>query len=200
MSRLIIAGGGLAGCLAALALHRCRNDVEVILVEQQTSFGGNHTWSFFTSDIARPHRWVIEDFVEFRWHDHEVHFPGRSRTIGIPYNSLTSAALDRAVKSALTTDQYRLGSAIRDIGSAHVTLDSGERIEADAVIDARGGGSSDGLDLCFQKFVGRTVDFTAGHGVQRPVIMDATVEQHDGYRFLYFLPLTTSRLLIEDTY
>src|SRR5690349_20138117 len=30
--------------------------------------------------------------------------------------------------------------------------------------------------------------------------MDATVEQLDDYRFLYFLPFTHSKLLIEDTY
>ena len=30
--------------------------------------------------------------------------------------------------------------------------------------------------------------------------MDATVPQHDGYRFVYVLPLTPTRLLLEDTY
>src|SRR5690606_30740959 len=30
-------------------------------------------------------------------------------------------------------------------------------------------------------------------------VMDATVSQADGYRFLYVLPLTESRLLVEDT-
>jgi len=200
MTRLIIAGGGLAGCLAALALNRRRTEVEAILVEQQQSFGGIHTWSYFHSDVAAANRWIIEDLVEFRWADHEVHFPGRSRILGIPYNSLSSTSLDRAVKSTLHPRRYRLGSAITDISSRHVTLKSGERIEADVVIDARGGSSTDGLDLGFQKFVGQVVEFRAGHNVGRPIIMDATVEQHDGYRFLYFLPLDGSRLLIEDTY
>lgn len=199
MHRLIIAGGGLAGCLAALALAR-RSDVAVTVVEQQTSFGGNHTWSFFDTDIDPGQRWVVEGLVEFRWPDHQVHFPGRSRDIEIGYNSLRSPALDQAVKSTLRPDQYRLGAAIREAGTRHVLLASGERLEADAVIDARGGGAFESLDLCWQKFVGRVYDFAAGHGIARPIIMDATVEQHDGYRFLYFLPLSRSRLLIEDTY
>jgi lycopene beta-cyclase len=38
------------------------------------------------------------------------------------------------------------------------------------------------------------------HGVVRPVIMDATVPQLDGYRFAYLLPLSATELLIEDTY
>ena len=33
----------------------------------------------------------------------------------------------------------------------------------------------------------------------RPIVMDATVAQLDGYRFVYVLPLAPTRLLIEDT-
>jgi lycopene beta-cyclase len=35
--------------------------------------------------------------------------------------------------------------------------------------------------------------------VERPVVMDATVAQIDGYRFVYVLPLGPDQLLIEDT-
>jgi lycopene beta-cyclase len=56
------------------------------------------------------------------------------------------------------------------------------------------------LQLGWQKFVGRVYHFADGHRVVRPVIMDARVEQIDGYRFLYFLPLSANELLIEDTY
>jgi lycopene beta-cyclase len=100
----------------------------------------------------------------------------------------------------LRPDQYRLNATIRGVGANRVVLAGGERLEADAVIDARGGGVGQGLDLCWQKFVGRVFDFASGHGIARPVIMDARVDQLDGYRFLYFLPLSRSRLLIEDTY
>ena len=36
--------------------------------------------------------------------------------------------------------------------------------------------------------------------VTRPVIMDATVAQLDGFRFVYTLPLAPDRVLVEDTY
>lgn len=200
MTRLIIAGGGLAGCLAALALQRRRSDIQVTLVEQQSAFGGNHIWSFFDTDIDPSHRWVIKDLAEFRWPEHEVHFPNRSRTIAAGYNSLRSAALDRLVRARLQPDRYRLGAEIRSIGPDHVELASGERMEADAVVDARGGGAFAGLQLGWQKFVGRLLEFSGEHRVRRPIIMDATVEQHDGYRFFYFLPLSRTRLFVEDTY
>lgn len=199
MTRLIIAGGGLAGCLTALALAR-RPDLQILIVEGQAGFGGNHTWSFFDTDVDPADRWLVKELVEFHWSDHEVHFPRRSRRIDIGYNSLTSAGLDRAIRSRLRADQYRLGAAIGEVAADHVILADGERLEADGVIDARGGMGIQGLDLCWQKFVGKIFDFGGNHGISRPVIMDATVEQHDGFRFLYFLPLSRSRLLIEDTY
>ena len=199
MTRLIIAGGGLAGCLTALALAS-RPDLQILLVESQARFGGNHTWSFFDTDVDQADRWLVKELVEFHWSDHEVHFPRRSRRIDIGYNSLTSAGLDRAVRSRLRADQYRVGASVREVAVDHVILAGGERLEADAVIDARGGTKAEGLDLCWQKFVGQIFDFGGSHRISRPVIMDATVGQHDGYRFLYFLPLSRSRLLIEDTY
>ena len=68
------------------------------------------------------------------------------------------------------------------------------------MIDARGVGAMNGLDLGRQKFIGRTYRCFTPHRVTRPVIMDATVEQVDGYRFVYQLPLSETELLIEDTY
>lgn len=43
---IAILGGGLAGGLIALALHRARPDVRVKLIEADDMFGGNHVWSF----------------------------------------------------------------------------------------------------------------------------------------------------------
>ncbi len=198
--RLIIAGGGLAGCLAALALAERRPDIDFLVVEEGEQFGGNHVWSFFDADVAGPDRWLIEPLVGRRWADHEVRFPNRLRTLGFGYNSVKSADLDSRMRSALAPERYRLRSRIAEIGPDRVTLANGERFEAAAVIDARGAGPHPKLDLAWQKFVGLTCRFADGHGVERPVIMDACVEQDDGYRFVYSLPFSATDLLVEDTY
>ena len=200
VTRIIIAGGGLAGGLAALAIARRRPDVELLLIEQGESFGGNHTWSYFDTDVGLNHRWVLDAIRSIHWDDHEVRFPRRRRTIPIGYNSIRSARFDEAIRAALRPDQYRLREVIADLGPTRIRLSSGERIDAAAVIDARGPAAMPGLALGWQKFVGRTYRFARGHGVPRPVIMDATIPQHDGYRFLYFLPFSDTDLLIEDTY
>jgi lycopene beta-cyclase len=197
---LVIAGGGLSGCLAALALAERRPDVPVLLLEQEEGFGGNHIWSFFDSDIAAGDRWLIDPLVACRWSDHEVRFPARRRHIGIGYNSVTSASLDRAVRARLSPDQYRLGCAIAGLSPDAILLDNGERIEAHGVVDARGGPLPEGLDLAWQKFVGRTYRLPQAHGSVRPVIMDAKVDQQDGYRFVYTLPFSKTEVMVEDTY
>jgi lycopene beta-cyclase len=78
-------------------------------------------------------------------------------------------------------------------------LAGGERL-AGAVIDARGAGDLRALDLGWQKFLGVHYRFERPHGIRRPMIMDATVEQLDGYRFVYLLPFSDTELLVEDTY
>ena len=197
---LIIAGGGLAGCLAALALARRRPELPLLLVEQSDVFGGNHVWSFFDADVATDHRWLVEPAVAASWDGYSIHFPDRERVLPTRYNSLTSECLDRLVRERLRPDQYRLGAAIAELEPNAIRLATGETLSAAAVIDARGPAALDALDLGWQKFVGREFRLSAPHGLERPIVMDARVDQADGYRFVYCLPFAEDRLLIEDTY
>jgi len=180
---LTIAGGGLAGCLTALALAKLRPEVEFLLVEQGASFGGNHIWSFFDADVAEEDRWLIEPIIAASWDGYDVRFPRRARTLPTRYNSTRSELLDALVRDWLRPDQYRVGAAA-------------ERID----IDARGPANLDALELGWQKFVGREYRLEAPHGLARPIVMDACVDQTEGYRFVYCLPFAEDRLLIEDTY
>lgn len=174
--------------------------MDVLLLEQGETFGGNHTWSFFDTDVAERDRWVLDGIPAAHWPDHEVRFPARRRIIPLGYNSIRSDELDASMRKALQPEQYRLACHIESVAPSSATLKSGETIVADAVIDARGPKAMPGLELGWQKFVGRLYRFSRPHGVTRPVIMDATVEQIDGYRFVYQLPISDRELLIEDTY
>jgi lycopene beta-cyclase len=197
--RVIIAGGGLAGALAALALAQRRPEVPLLLIEAGPAFGGNHTWSFFDGDVAPGHRALVEPLVARRWGSHDVRFPKRERTLATGYNSVTSERLDAAVRATLPAASYRLGTAIAGLAADHVVLADGERVEG-AVLDARGSASMSALDLGWQKFVGREYRFASPHGLERPIIMDAKVDQSDGYRFVYCLPFSPTEMLVEDTY
>jgi lycopene beta-cyclase len=197
---LIIVGGGLAGCLAALCLHQRRPDLPLLLLENGASFGGNHTWSFFDSDVPAAAREMIAALNPVRWPRHRVSFPGRRRELAMAYNSVDAPALDAMVRSRLPAGSWRLNVAVCQLEGEAVVLDSGERIAALGVIDARGpDGTMPGLELGWQKFVG--IEFAAA--VPEPdcaTVMDATVPQIDGYRFVYVLPFSADRVLVEDTY
>src|SRR5690606_13403797 len=136
--RLIIAGGGLAGCLTALALAELRPDVPVLLLESAERFGGNHVWSFFGPDLASSDRWLIEPAVTAQWDAYDVLFPARRRTLETAYTSLSSESLDRAVRERLRPDQYRLGCAVESLAPHSVRLAGGETLAAAGIIDARG--------------------------------------------------------------
>ena len=197
---LIIVGGGLAGSLAALVLSRRQSDCPLLLLEAGSAFGGNHTWSFFDSDIPPGgEKWVraLEPRV---WPRYKVAFPGHERLIEQQYNAIASPRLDALVRASLPREQWRCDCQVVRIEPDRVVLASGEVLAASAVIDARGpDGPMPGLELGWQKFVG--IEFVGG--VLDPdcvTIMDATVPQIDGYRFVYTLPLAADRVLVEDTY
>ncbi len=200
MTSLIIAGGGLSGCLAALAIAQRRADIDIMLVEQEVALGGQHVWSFFDSDVDANARWVLDGLPIQRWPTHEIRFPARQRVLALGYNSLTSEGLDATVKRVLQPGQIMLGRGIERVDADSITLKGGERLAADAVIDARGPRAVAGLELAWQKFVGHRYRFARPHGQDRPVIMDATVDQADGYRFVYSLPFTDTEMMVEDTY
>jgi len=197
---IAIAGGGLAGGLLALALRARRPELRVVLVERGDHAGGNHLWSCFESDIAPGDRWLIEPLVAHGWGGHEVRFPGFERRFAAGYASLSSERLDAALRNALPPGDLMLEAPVDTLSATGITLADGRVVQARGVIDARGPGDMSALALGWQKFVGMSWQTWAPHGLSRPIIMDARVDQAEGYRFVYTLPLGATELFIEDTY
>lgn len=195
---LLILGGGLAGGLCALALAQRRPELRVAIVEPGERLGGNHLWSFFDSDVARGDRALVEPLIVHRWPGYSVRFPEHVRPLAQPYNSIESERLDAVVRAALPAERI-IRAAATHVEPTAATLDCGERIEASAVLDARGG-TTEGLNLGWQKFVGELLRIPQGHGLPEPIVMDAAVDQSDGYRFVYCLPFSQTELFVEDTY
>ena len=198
---IAIVGGGLAGGLIALALARLRPEVVVRVFESAAAPGGNHRWSWFDSDLSSSGRALMREFRQACWdHGYDVRFPGFSRTLATPYHSLASADFAEGLKRLLPAATVRTGAPAQVLDREGVTLASGERIAARAVIDCRGFAPSPHLAGGWQVFMGRHLRTPRSHGIERPVIMDAAVEQLGGYRFVYVLPLGANDLFVEDTY
>lgn len=194
---MLIVGAGLAGSLAALALRSARPGLPVTLVDAAPGPSDRHTWSFHYPDLPPAWRDRLAPGLRATWTGQEVRFPDHARVLGAGYASLDGPGLARLVKASGATVLW--GRAAAEAGPEAVTLADGTRLVADCVLDARGLRPSRHLVAGYQKFVGIEYETDAPHGVARPVIMDATVAQLDGYRFVYLLPFSPTRLLIEDT-
>jgi lycopene beta-cyclase len=196
---LALVGGGLANSLLAYRLRELRPELDLVVVERGPELGGNHTWSFHDSDLSPAQRGWMRPLVEHSWPRHELRFPNRRRVMESGYNTVSSDRLHRVVGSALE-GRLRLGAEVVEISPTRVGLADGTRIEAAAVIDGRGDPGGRHLEVGFQKFVGRFVRLVEAHRLDAPILMDATVAQREGYRFVYTLPFAERELLIEDTY
>lgn len=200
---LLLVGGGLQACLIALAALG-RPELKLALIEAGATLGGNHTWCVHDEHIPQAALPWLQPLFTHRWAGYGVRFPRLSRTFDVPYSAITSSRLAAVVGAAIAA---RSGSTIRvgvravRIEAHEVTLDDGSKLAGRLVVDARGptlhgtAGSSG-----FQKFLGLEVDLERPHGIERPILMDATVTQRDGFRFFYLLPLAPTRLLVEVTY
>ncbi len=134
---VVIVGGGLAGCLLALRLLEEKPNIKMCIVEAGTSLGGNHTWSFFETDLSPKQQRFLEPLIEYRWPGYEVHFPERTHHLSTGYRSITSARLHAVLMERLG-QSVLLGTRVVSLSHDNVDLGGDSKIHAPCVIDARG--------------------------------------------------------------
>ncbi|HHQ13755.1 MAG TPA: lycopene cyclase [Chromatiales bacterium] len=195
---LLLVGGGLANSLIAWRLRQVRPEVTVRILERGEMLGGNHTWSFHSADVTPAQLDWLGPLIEKSWPYYDIVFPNRRRRFHGGYHSISSGRLHREISAALG-DAVVLNAQVTSLQPQQVSLADGRRWSAEGVIDARGDPGGTALDVRYQKFVGQVVELEAPVALQGPILMDATVEQLDGYRFMYTLPFAPDRVLIEDT-
>ncbi|MBA4051676.1 MAG: lycopene cyclase [Erythrobacter sp.] len=204
---VIIVGGGLAGGLIALALHRHAPGCRFLVIEAGRTLGGHHRWSWFETDIPERERALMAGFHLNGWDEgYDITFPGLGRTLPTSYRSLASAEFHRALTEELPAERVLLENKAASLDAGGVTLADGTRMAAKRVIDCRPFRSSQHLAGGWQVFLGQHFKCETPHGLTRPVIMDASVAQiaphgnGEAYRFVYVLPLSPDEVFIEDTY
>ncbi|MFD1950294.1 lycopene beta-cyclase CrtY [Sphingomonas arantia] len=197
---IVLVGGGLANGLIALRLSQRRPDISVAIVESGSRVGGNHIWSSFDDDLSPEQREWTEPLIAHHWREYSVRFPKGVRTLQAGYRTATSGLLADAVERALPAGHIITDMKAVAFDATSVTLADQRVLWAKAVIDGRGLASEQPLDLRWQKFVGLELELENDHGLAGPIVMDATVAQLDGYRFVYTLPFGPRRVLVEDTY
>jgi lycopene beta-cyclase len=190
----VLVGGGLQNGLVALAVRARQPAARIVMIDRGPRPGGNHTWCFHAADVGAGMEW-IDPIVATRWAGYDVAFPDLRRHIDSPYACVTSERLADHVLRAV--DDYVCAN-VTDVGAHHVV--AGDTYEGTAVIDSRGPEHETPRDCGWQKFLGQELVLASPHTLERPMLMDATIPQTDGFRFMYVLPLAPDRLLVEDTY
>ncbi len=201
---MVVVGGGLAGSLLAYRLVAQRPDVDLVVLEAGVTLGGDHTWSFHEADL-RPASYqgavldpgFVRPLASASWAGHEVRFPEGARQLRGGYHAIRSRDL-RVKLAPLLGSRLRLGARVATLSPGGVTLEGGETLSAACVVDARGSAAF-GAACAWQTFFGVFLRTAADHGLARPLLMDATVPQRGGFRFLYVLPFGPRELLVEDT-
>ena len=187
------AGMGLANALAAVRLATIRPELHIAGFDTHPSVGEGRTWSFFAPDVTPAQLAWLRPLLRHQWPAYEVRFPGFRRVVPTPVCTLSGPALGRAL-TGLTR-----AADIAEVTPDRLTLADGSFVPARAVLDGRGARPSKAFRCGWQKFLGQELRLTAPHGLHHPILMDATVEQIDGFRFIYILPYGPDRLLVEDT-
>ena len=195
---IILMGAGLASALAAARLSTLAAPPRILILERSYSPFAGHTWSFHHTDLRKQdHAWIAP-LVAHRWDKQTVCFPGYKRTLSTGYATLTAERVSRFI-AGLPNVTLLPGCTIAGVAADQVLLEDGRSFSAPCIVDGRGFVADPALKLGYQKFLGLEVETVEPHGLSYPIIMDATVPQLEGYRFLYSLPFAPDRLLIEDT-
>ncbi len=196
---VILVGAGLANGLIAWRLKQRQPALKVLVLEAGERPGGNHTWSFHEGDVsAAQHAWLAP-LVAQRWQGYEVRFPEFTRKLPSAYLSVTSERFASVMEEALG-EHLITHTQVANLTPTSVELPDGTTLSAAAVIDGRGYQPSPHLTIGAQAFIGQQWQLSKPHGLTQPLLMDATVDQASGYRFVYTLPLSADELLIEDTH
>src|SRR5690606_39072626 len=155
----------------------------------------------FDSDVSAGGAALLDLLPQARWgQGYGVAVTGVRRPRDTRYRSLAPRDFAACLQDRLPDGTIRTGAVAESLSAGNVALVGGERLSAGAVIDCRGFAPTPWLQGGWQVFLGRQLRTAQPHGVQRPVIMDAQVDQLGGYRFVYGLPLGEHDLFLEDTY
>lgn len=199
----VLVGGGLQSGLMALAIRHHRPEARIVILERESKLAGNHTWSFHASDIPEGcHSWA-SPLIESKWPGYQIMVGGRTRQVHMPYVTCSSEHFATVIIESLRTGdcQVLTDTTATDITADSVRLADGTRITATAIIDNRGPSRIDiaAFSGGYQKFWGFEIELSEDWPFENPIVMDDRVDQKDGFRFVYTLPMERRRVLVEDT-
>src|SRR4051812_31111872 len=93
---LMIAGGGVAGSVAALAMAKLRPDSAMVLVGEEVRFGGGSAMLLLDAGIPAEARPLLDPLATKSWDACYVALPTRSRKLKLACHLVTAEAIHLA--------------------------------------------------------------------------------------------------------
>ncbi|HEX8571813.1 MAG TPA: lycopene cyclase family protein [Allosphingosinicella sp.] len=172
---LLIAGGGVAGCFAALAMARMRPEAPMVLVGEEVRFGGGSGMLVLDAGLAADERDLLWPVIARSWDSCYVSLPSRSRKLKLASHLVTTEAIHQAVADALP-DRCARSAKVVAIRDDSLLLPGGETIAGTGAVDARGWAHQTTLEIAWRHRTARTCRFADPHRVDLPVLADMTLE------------------------
>lgn len=210
----IIIGAGCAGLsLSVHMLDAGLSERRVLIIDPRTDFPHDRTWCFFDAHDHPFTSVVTHRFPRWSILDHASAVVCKSDAHAyqyLPSDAFYAHALSRLAEAPAF--ELALGfhaHGVRDLGD-HVVVDTDRgSITARLAFDGRPGtektrpGANDGSRevRLLQHFVGWFVETERPvFDPERATLMDFRVDQSHGIHFIYCLPTSETRALVEDTY
>jgi lycopene beta-cyclase len=194
---LLIAGGGLAGSLAALAMARLRPDVPMLLVAEGDRLGGRGTLFVLDAALGEAERNLLAPLAVHSWDAFYALLPGRPRKLKLRCHAIEAGAIDAALREALRPEQMRLDARMVAVRDDTILLAGGDSVGGIGVLDARGWAHQTTLELGWRHGVSRTLRFAAPHRLDLPVAADTSLGSAAGCALFTCIPLDAHRLVVE---
>jgi lycopene beta-cyclase len=205
---LVILGAGCAGLSLAARLASGDGDLRVVLVDPRTEFADDRSWSFWQHDHHSLRGIVAHEWNGWTYAD----LAGRSATHRVPgmsYQYIRGVDFYRWALAEIAGDDriaLRLGVAAHELSSValpdgtagvRVTTDEGALL-ARRVVDTRPRRTA---ALLYQCFSGVEVEHGGALATEADAVglMTRMRSGADGLGFMYVLPLSPTRALVEWT-
>jgi lycopene beta-cyclase len=192
---LLIAGGGVAGCFAALAMARLKPDQAMVLVGEEVRFGGGSGLLLLDAGLTADERSLLQPVITRSWDACYVALPSRSRKLKLASHFVANEAIHDAVADALP-DRCARTTKVVAIRDDSLLLPGGETLAGTGALDARGWAHQTTLDIAWRHRTARTCRFADPHRVDLPVLADMTLEK-GGCGHFTCIPLDERTLRIE---
>lgn len=204
---IIILGGGCAGLSLAMRLASLgERSPRVVVIESRTNYANDRTWCYWGTGPAQ-----MSHLVRHRWTTVSLATEERSVTVDcrttpyqmIPAENFYAAAVEaigEAPNIELATGETLASEPLKDGDLWRIETTAGQR-SAKMIVDTRPGPRpARGAAILWQSFSGQEIECDAAcFDPDSATLMEFLPTKNGRITFLYVLPFTPTRALIEAT-